>query len=446
MNLKERLESSRKKSEEKESGQESSRPDLPLDPGAMGRHLRLKTRLHAALIDKLDTRSMVEADPRKMRERVRLVADALIASDAEAAALSGEARAALITAILDEIVGLGPLEPLVNDVEISDILVNRADQIFVERRGRLELTNIRFTDNQHLLNIIQRIVSRVGRRVDESSPLVDARLADGSRVNAVVPPISPDGAILSIRRFGKRLLSADDLVARGVGTATMIKFLAAAVHAKTNLLVSGGTGSGKTTMLNLLSSYIPNHERVITIEDSVELALMGQHVVRMEARPANIEGKGEVSIRACVKNALRMRPDRVIIGEIRGGEVLDMLQAMNTGHEGSMATVHANTPRDAMDRLTMMLALSGVVLEGESINNFIASSVRLVVQVARFSDGTRRITHISEVEEYLKDRVTVRHIFTWVPLEKRFAYHGNSTFAQRFAEHGADFNWQTVEA
>jgi pilus assembly protein CpaF len=449
MKLTERLEMPRSKKPGEEGGQGQGQGDKPpadpqTDPAAIQRFLKLKSRLHAATIDKLDTRSMVETDPRKMRERVRLIVDALISADAEASGATGEARYALINSVLDEIVGLGPLEPLVNDPEISDILVNRADQIFVEKRGKLELTTIRFADNQHLLNVIQRIVSRVGRRVDESSPLVDARLADGSRVNAVVPPIAPDGAVLSIRRFGKRLLSATDLVARGVGTMQMIQFLAAAVHSKTNLLVSGGTGSGKTTMLNLLSSYIPNHERVITIEDSVELALMGQHVVRMEARPANIEGKGEVSIRACVKNALRMRPDRVIIGEIRGGEVLDMLQAMNTGHEGSMATVHANTPRDAMDRLTMMLALSGVVLEGESVNNFIASSVRLVVQVARFPDGTRRITHISEVEDYIKDRVNVRHIFSWKPLEKRFVYHNNSTFAERFAEHSAEFDWGAV--
>ncbi|RYF06458.1 MAG: CpaF family protein, partial [Deltaproteobacteria bacterium] len=305
------------------------------------------------------------------------IVEQTVGADPEAMGLGPETKAVLVEQILDEIAGLGPLEALINDPAVSDILVNNAEQVYVERAGRLEQVSVRFIDNQHLLNIIQRIVSRVGRRVDESSPMVDARLLDGSRVNAVVPPIATDGPILSIRRFGRKIVGAQDLVSRGVCTPVMMRYLQAAVQSKCNLLVSGGTGAGKTTLLNILSSFIPKHERVITIEDSAELSLMGAHVVRMEARPANIEGKGEVTIRACVRNALRMRPDRVVIGEIRGGEVLDMLQAMNTGHEGSMGTVHSNTPKDAMDRLMMMLALSGVALSNESMAQFIARSVRV---------------------------------------------------------------------
>ncbi len=403
-------------------------------PGALSGVL--KQRLHGQVIDKLA--NIAEADPKKMRERARSSVEGAVAGDAEAARLTPEQRLLLAEAILDEIAGLGPLESLINDPQVSDILVNNAEQTFVERAGRLELAPIRFNDNQHLLNIIQRIVSRVGRRVDESSPLVDARLADGSRVNAVVPPIAADGPILCIRRFGKRLMSGQDLIARGVCSQEMMDFLQAAVHSKCNLLVSGGTGAGKTTLLNILSSSIPAHERTITIEDSAELSLMGHHVVRMEARPANIEGKGEVTIRACVRNALRMRPDRVVIGEVRGGEVLDMLQAMNTGHEGSMATVHANTPKDAVDRLMMMLALSGITLSSESMSQFIARSVRVVVQVARFPDGPRRITHIAEVADDADEhhKVPVRHIFAWSQADKKFVREQPTRLNERFADHG----------
>jgi pilus assembly protein CpaF len=429
LKLTERLDLTRKKAAEPGK-------DGQLSAAAVTLSLQLKTRLHSAVIDKLDTRTVTETDNKKVRDRVRLVTEAVVNADAEGNALSPEAKILLVDSILDEIAGLGPLEQLINDPAISDILVNSAEQIFVERGGRLELTTVRFTDNQHLLNIIQRIVSRVGRRVDESSPMVDARLADGSRVNAVVQPIAADGPILSIRRFGKRMISGQDMVKKEVLTQGMLAYLSAAVHSKCNLLVSGGTGSGKTTMLNILSSYIPKHERTITIEDSAELSLQGAHVVRMEARPANIEGKGEVSIRACVRNALRMRPDRVIIGEVRGGEVLDMLQAMNTGHEGSMATVHSNTPKDAVDRLMMMLALSGITLSNQSMGSFIASSVRVVVQVARFPDGFRRITHIAEVGDYLDERVQVKTVFSWDLIAKKFVYHNNSLMEQRFLEHG----------
>jgi pilus assembly protein CpaF len=266
--------------------------------------------------------------------------------------------------------------------------------------------------------------------------MVDARLPDGSRVNAVVPPIAADGPSLSIRRFGRRLMSPQDLIQRNVATTNMMKFLAACVRSKCNLLVSGGTGAGKTTLLNILSSFIPNEERTITIEDSAELSLQGHHVVRMEARPANIEGRGEVTIRACVRNALRMRPDRIVIGEVRGGEVLDMLQAMNTGHEGSMATVHANTPKDAVGRLMMMLALSGVSLSSETMAAFIAASVRVIVQVARFPDGARRITAIAEVLEVQGETVDVRNIYSYSPVAQKFVFHGNTSLSERFLEHG----------
>jgi pilus assembly protein CpaF len=406
---------------------------------------QLKTRLHTAVLDKLDLRAMADVDTRRMRDQLRLSVRNIIDNDAEVSMLNNETRDALVEALLDEIVGLGPLEPLLNDPAISDILINGADTIYVERGGRLEKSAIRFSDNTHLYNIISRIVSRVGRRVDESSPMVDARLADGSRVNAVVPPIAVDGPSMSIRRFGRRIMNGQDLVDRGVCTADMMKFLWACVHSKCNLLVSGGTGAGKTTLLNILSSFIPKEERVITIEDSAELNLQGAHVLRMEARPANLEGKGEVSIRSCVRNALRMRPDRVVIGEIRGGEVLDMLQAMNTGHEGSMATVHANTPRDAVDRLRMMLALSGVTISSESMSQFISRSVRVVVQVARALDGARRITHIAEVsEEENGEKVEVDTIFFFDPIKKRFIYNFNSKMQQRFDEHSAGIDVRSL--
>lgn len=404
----------------------------------------LQNRLHTLVIDKLDMRAMVDVDSRRMRDRLRPHIITIVGGDLESSNLDAETQNALVEGLLDEIAGLGPLESLLADSEVSDILVNTFDTIYIEKGGRLQKAPVRFSDNTHLLNIIQRIVSRVGRRVDESSPMVDARLPDGSRVNAVVPPIAVDGPSLSIRRFGRRIVGSQDLIARGVANDKMMQYLEVAVGARTNLLVSGGTGAGKTTLLNILSSFIPKEERTLTIEDSAELSLMGHHVLRMEARPANIEGKGEVSIRACVRNALRMRPDRIIIGEVRGAEVLDMLQAMNTGHEGSMATVHANTPRDAVDRLMMMLALSGITLSNESMAQFISRSVRVVVQVARFLDGKRRITHIAEVGEYDGSRVPVKIIFNFDLQKNEFVYHRNSDMQQRFSEHGYALNLETL--
>lgn len=437
MKLSERLSGDQKKKEITAVTAAAVATHQVMIPGA------LKTRLHTNVIDRLDTRATQDGgDPKKMRERVRPTVEAICASDPEVQRMSPDMHSVLVENLLDEICGLGPLEALLADPAISDILVNNAEQVFIERSGKLELTSIKFNDNAHLINIIQRIVSRVGRRVDESSPMVDARLLDGSRVNAVVPPIGADGPILSIRRFGKKAMGPQDLIDRGVCTETMMRFLAACVHAKCNLLVSGGTGAGKTTILNILSGLIPKHERVITIEDSVELSMQGHHVVRMEARPPNIEGKGEVTIRACVKNALRMRPDRVVIGEIRGGEVLDMLQAMNTGHEGSMGTVHANTPKDAMDRLMMMLALSGTTLTSEAMAQFISRSVRMVVQCARFPDGTRRITSIAEVGEQESEKVQVQEIFAFSPSQNRFIYNGcaeGSVLNERFLDHGVKF-------
>ena len=433
MKLTERLSDGRTKKSGEVTGVHTNVAPPPVSATA------IKARLHAILIDKLDMRLLSDADPKKLRERIRSTVEAVVATDAESAPFTAESKAWLVEGILDEIAGLGPLEALLNDPQVSDILVNNAEQVFVERAGKLELTNIRFHDNTHLLNIIQRIVSRVGRRVDESSPLVDARLPDGSRVNAVVMPIAADGPILSIRRFGSKSMGPRDLISRGVATESMMTFLRAAVQAKCNILVSGGTGAGKTTLLNILSGFIPAHERVITIEDSAELSLQGHHVVRMEARPPNIEGRGEVTIRMCVKNALRMRPDRVVIGEVRGGEVLDMLQAMNTGHEGSMATVHSNTPKDAVDRLMMMLALSGITLSNASMAQFIARSVRMVVQVARFADGARRITSIAEVGDYSGERVDVKDIFAYSPVHKRFVYNNNSSLHERFLEHGVSW-------
>ena len=319
----------------------------------------------------------------------------------------------LVYEIQNEVIGLGPLEPLMADPTVSDILVNNAKSVFVERRGRLEKTNIVFDNDEHLLKIIEKIVTRVGRRIDESSPLVDARLPDGSRVNAIIPPLALDGPSMSIRRFSEIPFGMSDLIRNGSLTEQMALFLAGVVKAKTNLIISGGTGSGKTTLLNILSGYIPDNERIITIEDAAELRLQQPHVVRLETRPANIEGKGEIDQRILVKNSLRMRPDRVVIGEIRGIEVLDMLQAMNTGHEGSMSTCHANTARDALVRLENMVGMAGLQVVQKSLRQQIASAISIVVQASRLSDGKRKIMSISEVVGMEGDVITMQDIFTF---------------------------------
>src|SRR4051794_19202117 len=362
---------------------------------AEDRFLRLKKELHQQLISSMDLAAIAKMTQDELRAEVRRATEELCRRSPDPLNLSERDR--LITEVLDETFGLGPLEPLMRDPAVTDIMINGPKVAYVERGGRLERVDVSFHDDRHLIQIIQRIAGRVGRRVDETSPMVDARLADGSRVNAVISPLALDGALLSIRRFGKKPLLANDLVGFRAITQEMIDFLSACIKARINLVISGGTGSGKTTLLNALSSYIPEDERVATIEDAAELRLQQPHVVRMETRPANIEGTGEVTTRDLVRNALRMRPDRIIIGECRGSETLDMLQAMNTGHDGSMTTIHANDTRDAVSRMEMMIGMAGFALPIWIIRRQIASAVQIIVQVARLSGGVRKIIKISEI-------------------------------------------------
>jgi pilus assembly protein CpaF len=352
-------------------------------------------QLHHKIVDRLDLAAVTQLPPEELRRSLRSVVEQLVMH--EGIAMTDGEKNAIAEHILDELTGYGPLEPLLHDPTVSDVLVNRFDQVFVERGGKVELTDIRFRDDRHLIHTIQRMVARIGRRIDESSPMVDARLADGSRVNAVIPPLAIDGPALSIRRFSAKKLTGDELVAGGALSQEMLNYLYAAVRSRASVLISGGTGAGKTTLLNMLSSYISKRERIITVEDAAELRMQQPHVVRLESRPANLEGKGQVSIRDLVKNALRMRPDRIIVGEVRGGEVIDMLQAMNTGHDGSMATVHSNSPEDAMSRLMTMLGMAGSNLAENTMASMIGRAIDVVVQVARMHDGGRRITSIAEV-------------------------------------------------
>ena len=331
----------------------------------------------------------------------------------ESTPMNLQERERLAQEVLDEVFGLGPLEPLLADPTVSDILVNTHRRVYVERKGMLELTGIQFRDDAHLMAIIDRIVSAIGRRVDESSPMVDARLADGSRVNAIIPPLAVDGPILSIRRFGRDPLTSDDLLQNKSLTTTMLELLRGCVKARLNILISGGTGAGKTTFLNVLSSYISNRERIVTIEDAAELQLHQDHVVRLETRPANIEGKGAIQQRQLMINSLRMRPDRIIVGEVRGEEALDMLQAMNTGHDGSLTTIHANTPRDALSRLETMVAMSNLSIPDHAIRRQIASAIDVVVQVSRLSDGTRKVISLAEITGMEGDVVTMQDIFVF---------------------------------
>jgi pilus assembly protein CpaF len=331
--------------------------------------------------------------------------------NSEAVPLSFAEREKLSREILDEIFGLGPLEPLLKDPTISDILVNRFDRVYVERAGKLEITGLSFKDNQHLMQIIDRIVSRIGRRVDESSPMVDARLQDGSRVNAIIPPLALDGACLSIRRFGRDPITARNMLDNKTLTEPMLELLSAVVKGRLNVIISGGTGAGKTTVLNVLSGYIPNSERIVTIEDAAELQLKQEHIVRLETRPPNIEGKGSVRMRQLVINSLRMRPDRIVVGEVRGEEAFDMLQAMNTGHEGSLTTVHANSPRDALARIENMVSMANLNIPERAIRHQIANAVHAVVQVARLSDGSRKVLTISEVTGMEGDMIALQDIF-----------------------------------
>jgi len=369
----------------------------------------LKTELHRRVVDSLDLKVLDRLPADRQREQLRQVLEGLLAG--VTVPLNQTEREQMVQDLLDELTGLGPIEPLLRDPSIADILVNGYSTVYVERRGKLELTDTRFADNDHLLRIVNRIVSRVGRRVDETSPMVDARLPDGSRVNAIIPPLALDGPVLSIRRFGSSPLRARDLVELGTVSADGLGFLAACVKAKLNVIISGGTGSGKTTMLNALSAFIPEGERIVTIEDSAELQLQQRHVVRLETRPANIEGHGTILARDLVRNSLRMRPDRIIVGEVRSDEVLDMLQAMNTGHEGSMTTIHANGTRDAMARLEGMVGMSGVPVSDAFIRQTIARALHVIVQLARGVDGRRRVTSVAEITGVEKGGVAMQEIF-----------------------------------
>jgi len=369
----------------------------------------IKTAIHRKLIQKLNLEKLSEIKREDVRREVAQILESLVVG--ESAPMNLQERERLSQEVLDEVFGLGPLEPLLADPTVSDILVNTYKRVYVERRGMLEATSVQFRDDGHLMSIIDRIVSAIGRRVDESSPMVDARLPDGSRVNAIIPPLSVDGPCLSIRRFGHDRLAAEDLLHNKTLTPPMLELLQGCVKARLNVLISGGTGAGKTTFLNVLSSYISNRERIVTIEDAAELQLHQEHVVRLETRPPNIEGKGAVAQRQLVINSLRMRPDRIIVGEVRGEEALDMLQAMNTGHDGSLTTIHANAPRDALSRLETMVAMSNLNLPDSAIRRQIASAIDLVIQVSRMSDGTRKVVSIAEITGMEGEIVTMQDIF-----------------------------------
>ena len=371
----------------------------------------LKAAIHRRLIQKLDLDRLNQLKREDVRREVGQILETLVAG--EATPMNLQERERLSLEVLDEVFGLGPLERLLGDPTISDILVNNYKNVFVERRGLLEFTGIEFRDDQHLLGIIDRIVTAIGRRIDESSPMVDARLADGSRVNAIIPPLALDGPCLSIRRFQHERLGADDLVINNTLTQSMLDLLSGCVKARLNILISGGTGAGKTTLLNVLSSYISNRERIVTIEDAAELQLHQDHVVRLETRRPNIEGKGAIHQRQLVMNSLRMRPDRIVVGEVRGEEALDMLQAMNTGHDGSLTTVHANSPRDALARLDTMVAMSNLNIPTIAVRRQIASAISVVVQVSRLSDGTRKVTSISEITGMEGELITMQEIFAF---------------------------------
>jgi pilus assembly protein CpaF len=380
-------------------------------PGARTDFGAVKIAIHRKLIQKLNLNRLNEIKREDVRREVAQILESLVVGESTPMSLQERERLAL--EVLDEVFGLGPLEPLLADPTVSDILVNTYKHVYVERRGMLEATSIQFRDDAHLMSIIDRIVAAIGRRVDESSPMVDARLIDGSRVNAIIPPLALDGPCLSIRRFGHDRLGATDLLHNNSLTQPMLEMLQGCVKARLNILISGGTGAGKTTFLNVLSAFISNKERIVTIEDAAELQLNQEHVVRLETRPPNIEGKGAVYQRQLMINSLRMRPDRIVIGEVRGEEALDMLQAMNTGHDGSLTTIHANSPRDALSRLETMVAMAGLNLPDTAIRRQIASAIDVVVQVTRLSDGTRKVTSIAEITGMEGEIVTMQDIFTF---------------------------------
>ena len=394
-------------------------PTSPLRPVARpetprAQYIQLKGNVHKKLLNRLNLEALASVDRQRAEGEIRTLLFELLAEESQP--LSMAEREQILSDILDEVFGLGPLEPLLRDPSINDILVNTHRQVYVERQGILEKVPASFHDDKHLLRVIDRIVSAVGRRVDDSSPMVDARLADGSRVNAIIPPLAVDGPLLSIRRFPKDRLKAEDLVGYRALTRPMLDFLAACVRARLNCLISGGTGAGKTTLLNVMSGFISDRDRIATIEDAAELQLHQEHVVRLETRPPNVEGKGAVRQRQLVINALRMRPDRIVVGEVRGEEALDMLQAMNTGHDGSLTTVHANTPRDALSRIETMIAMGNINLPEKAMRQQIASAIQVVVQQTRLADGSRKVTNISEITGMEGDVITMQDIFLFEKL------------------------------
>jgi pilus assembly protein CpaF len=391
-------------SEAEEGEPEKLRPLTPVER-------EWKQRIYDRLLKVLDLSLLTSVEEGMARVRIREITSRLFLE--ESAPLSLGQRQFLVRRIEDEVMGHGPLEPLLADPTVADILVNGPHSVYIERAGKLELTDVRFNDDAHLMNIIDRIVSAVGRRIDESSPMVDARLKDGSRVNAIIPPLALDGPMMSIRRFSVELLSAEDLTRLGTMDERVARVLQAIVRSRLNVVVSGGTGAGKTTLLNILSSFIPENERIVTIEDSAELQLRQPHVVRLETRPPNIEGKGEVTSRDLVRNSLRMRPERIVVGEVRGAEALDMLQAMNTGHDGSLTTVHANSPRDALSRIETMVAMSGIAFPMKALRAQMASAINVVVQVARNEDGRRRVVSLQEINGMEGDVITMSELFTF---------------------------------
>lgn len=370
---------------------------------------QLRVKIHRRLIEEMDTTQLNDINPTELRKQIRQAVNELLME--ESALLTQTERDRLVDEILDETMGLGPLEPLLRDKSLSEVMVNGCKQVYVERKGKLVLTDVQFKDDAHLLQIIDRIVSRIGRRVDESTPLCDARLQDGSRVNVIIPPLAIDGPTLTIRKFSADPYKVQDLINFGSMSQMAAELLRACVHARLNIIISGGTGSGKTTLLNVVSSFIPSDERIVTIEDAAELQLQQEHVVRLETRPPNIEGKGAITMRDLVKNSLRMRPERIVVGEVRAGEALDMLQAMNTGHDGSLTTLHANTPRDALRRLETLVMMAGFDLPQRAIREQIASAVDLVVQASRLSDGSRKVTSVTEIVGMEGDVVLLQDIF-----------------------------------
>src|SRR6266513_563843 len=414
---------------------------------------QVKADLHRKILDRLDLEKLGRTPSAAAREEVLLVIRNTVNS--EAVPLSFAERERLAREILDEIFGLGPLEQLLKDPTISDILVNRYNKVYIERNGKLELTGLTFKDDAHLMQIIDRIVSRVGRRVDESSPMVDARLADGSRVNAIIPPLAIDGACLSIRRFGRDPVTARQMIENQTLTESMLELLSSMVKGRLNILVSGGTGAGKTTLLNVPSGYNPNSDRIVTIEDAAELQLKQEHVVRLETRAPNIEGKGAVRQRQLVINSLRMRPDRIVVGEVRGEEAFDMLQAMNTGHEGSLTTVHANSPRDALARLESMFSMANLNIPERAIRQQITSAIHVVIQIARLTDGTRKLMSISEITGMENDSIWMQDIFTFdrSGIDKAGKVHGvfratgaKSRFTERLATAGYSLRPELFES